>query len=217
MHRETALPPLTRRDCFHYHQADFSKKMQMKSLSLFLSRWFERGLSFESWLRYQKGDVFGIGKLACRMAVSLSIAAGIVAAADCRRAAAEEAATAPTCTGCSSSKPERSLSPRSRHTESRRAERTASRREPAGNSYDGNWSGQSTGSCIPNYNWSIHVSNGVISGSQSNGSVTRGGFVRATMTVNGYLYAVTGRASTSTASGTWRTTGNCSGRWTASR
>jgi hypothetical protein len=215
---------LTRRDCFHYHQADFSKNLQMKILSLFLSRWLERGLSFERRHRYQKRDVFGIGNLACRMAVSLSIVAGVVATADCRRAAAEEAATAPTCTGCSSSKPEQSLSPRSRrtesrHTESRRGERASSRREPGGNIaiFDGNWSGTSTGSCIPNYNWSIHVSNGIISGQQSNGSVSRGGFVNAVMTVNGYLYKVVGRANGSAASGTWSTTGNCSGRWTASR
>jgi hypothetical protein len=83
--------------------------------------------------------------------------------------------------------------------------------------YNGTWSGLSTGACIPNYSWTVHVSNGMISGNNTSGNISRGGSLRASMIVNAYKYSVVGRANSTQASGTWATTGNCSGRWTATR
>jgi hypothetical protein len=151
---------------------------------------------------------------------SLAIAVAIVVAADWHEARAEEAGTAPTCTGCSDSKTSSSREARTHHQEPKapRHRNVSSARNPGGGlaGFDGAWAGLSTGHCIPNYNWTIQVGNGVISGGAS-GSVSRGGHVRASMMVNGYRYDVVGQARGSNASGTWSTTGDCSGRWTATK
>jgi len=83
--------------------------------------------------------------------------------------------------------------------------------------YNGTWGGLSTGACIPNYNWTVQVSNGIITGNNCSGFVSRVGYLRASMIVNGQKYDVIGHANSSQASGTWVSTGNCSGRWTAAK
>lgn len=152
------------------------------------------------------------------LSLSLAIAGLIIVPIDSYQVSAEQAATSPTCTGCSGSQTKRSREAKPRPQKAHR-ERNVSSARPGGGlaSYNGTWAGLSTGHCIPNYNWTIDVNNGVVSGSSTSGSVTGAGFVRASMMVNGYRYDVVGHARGSTASGTWTTTGNCAGRWTATR
>lgn len=152
-----------------------------------------------------------------RQLLSLAIAGAMIVPVGSYQVSAQEAGTSPTCTGCSGSKPKPSREAKPRR---QKAERNVSPARGSGGSlasFNGSWAGLSTGHCIPNYNWTISVNNGVITGSSTSGSVTAGGFVRASMMVNGYMYVVVGRANASNASGTWTTTGNCAGRWTASR
>ena len=127
-------------------------------------------------------------------------------------AVAQEAGTAPTCTGCGGSNSERTR-PRDKKVTS---ERTARPRAERAVSNDGAWAGVSTGDCIMTWRWTITVSNGVMTG-DATGSVSRGGAVRGVMMVHGYRYDFVGHMSGASGSGTWRTTGNCSGGWTVSR
>jgi hypothetical protein len=82
----------------------------------------------------------------------------------------------------------------------------------------GAWAGMSTGSCIPNWTWTIQISSdGNMSGSGVTGQVSRGGTAMGTMTVGGTSYNFVGHVSGRAASGTWTTAAGCSGRWTAAK
>lgn len=149
----------------------------------------------------------------------IAIAGAMIVPLNYDRARAEEAATSPTCTGCSGSKSRVSQEAKPHRQKVNRSEASSSGRGAGGGvaGFNGTWAGLSTGDCIPNYNWTIYVNNGVISGTNTSGSLTRGGSVRASMLVNGSRYDVVGRASGSGASGTWVTSGDCAGRWTATK
>ena len=86
-----------------------------------------------------------------------------------------------------------------------------------GSSFDGSWAGMSVGPCIGKFGWTLQVSNGVISGNNTTGQITRSGATNGDMVVLGkhYLFRGVSRAS-GQASGTW-TSPNCSGHWTAVR
>lgn len=127
-------------------------------------------------------------------------------------ALAQEAGTSPTCTGCSGSTSERTTPRDKKVTSERRARPRAERAV----SNDGAWAGVSTGDCIITWKWTVTVSNGVMTG-DATGSVSHGGAVRGVMMVHGYRYDFVGHMSGASGSGTWRTTGNCSGGWTVSR
>ncbi len=88
---------------------------------------------------------------------------------------------------------------------------------PLGSSFDGSWAGMSVGPCIGKFGWTLQVSNGVISGSNTTGRIARSGATNGDMVVLGKHYVFRGvtRAS-GQASGTW-TSPSCSGHWTAVR
>jgi len=82
----------------------------------------------------------------------------------------------------------------------------------------GTWNGVSTGGCIPNWSWTLQItSEGSISGSGATGHVGRGGSGSGIMTVLGTAYHFVGHFGSSTASGTWKRTDGCSGRWTGTK
>jgi hypothetical protein len=92
--------------------------------------------------------------------------------------------------------------------------------------YDGAWNLNfvtQRGACDPTYNFDVNISNGVIT--QPNlvrfrGSVTTGGLVRASVTVQDKYAAGSGRLTSSSGRGGWSGyAGNarCSGYWTAQR
>ncbi len=84
-------------------------------------------------------------------------------------------------------------------------------------SYDGSWSGVSTGSCINRFSWTVQITNGVLSGGNTVGHVSRGGVVNGIMTVVGKPYRFVGRGRRDQFAGTWTAPGPCSGRWIATR
>jgi hypothetical protein len=123
---------------------------------------------------------------------------------------AQEATTAPTCTGCSRT-PVVKRTPKPRAAV-RAAPRAAA---PVAVSADGRWAGVSTGPCIPTWRWTLQVSDGVVSGSGATGQASRGS-IRGVMKVLGRAYHFVGRMGGTTGSGTWRSN-ECSGAWTAVR
>jgi hypothetical protein len=92
--------------------------------------------------------------------------------------------------------------------------------------YDGAWSLNfvtQRGACDPTYSFDVNISNGIIT--QPNlvrfrGSVTGGGLVRASVTVQDKFAAGSGRLTSNSGRGSWSGyAGNarCSGYWTAQR
>ena len=82
----------------------------------------------------------------------------------------------------------------------------------------GSWKGVSTGSCIPDWSWTLQVSNeGIITGSGTTGRVGRGGAGSGTMTVLGRDYNFAGHFGPSSGSGTWKRNDGCSGSWTGTK
>jgi hypothetical protein len=82
----------------------------------------------------------------------------------------------------------------------------------------GAWKGVSTGSCIPDWSWTLQISNeGVITGSGTTGHVGRGGAGSGTMTVLGRDYNFVGHFGPSTGSGTWKRSDGCFGSWTGTK
>jgi hypothetical protein len=83
--------------------------------------------------------------------------------------------------------------------------------------YNGTWNGVSTGHCIAAWTWTLQVSNGVISGSGTNGRVTEGGGINGVMVVLGTAYNFVGHLNPKEASGTWTSRPGCFGGWTATK
>jgi len=127
-----------------------------------------------------------------------------------RGAVAEEAGTAPTCTGCSESSTERTKPIRKRSSSERQTSTAAAVRN------DGPWQGVSVGPCIMTWTWTINVGNGTLTGDQTRGTVSSAGAVRGTMIVFSSSYVFVGHLNGSRGSGTWHTR-ECSGTWTAAR
>jgi len=129
---------------------------------------------------------------------------------------AEEATTAPTCTGCS-------RAPAAKHqAKPQRAPRAAARPAPraapraASVNNDGAWSGMSSGPCIPNWKWTLGIGGGAITGHNVSGSVARGGQARGAMVVFGKTYNFIGHFNGGTGAGTWKSA-ECAGSWTATK
>ena len=101
-----------------------------------------------------------------------------------------------------------------------RASQPPRRKEQAATpgSFDGSWAGMSVGTCIGQFAWKLQVSNGVISGNSTTGQIARSGATNGDMVVMGkhFLFKGVTRAS-GKASGTWTSSPNCSGSWTAIR
>ena len=157
-----------------------------------------------------------------RAYLCLPIVTAAVFAFICYQAAAQEAGTTPTCTGCSNSNASAGRGSPT-NTRSRNTKRVSSKnsqlRAETGSllGYNGTWSGVSTGHCIATWNWKIEVNNGNISGNNISGHVSRGGSANGSMIVFGTRYNFVGHMSLNQATGTWTTGGNCSGGWTAAK
>jgi hypothetical protein len=96
----------------------------------------------------------------------------------------------------------------------------------ARSAYDGSWDlvfVTQRGACDPSYNFTVNVSNGVVTHPnlvKFRGYVAKSGAVRASVTVHDKYAAGSGRLSSAAGRGTWSGyAGNarCSGYWTAQR
>ncbi|MGB8608114.1 hypothetical protein [Bradyrhizobium sp.] len=96
----------------------------------------------------------------------------------------------------------------------------------ARSAYDGSWNlafVTQRGACDPAYNFTVNVSNGVVTHPnllKFKGYVTKSGAVRASVTVHDKYASGLGRLSSASGRGTWSGyAGNarCSGYWTAQR
>jgi hypothetical protein len=92
--------------------------------------------------------------------------------------------------------------------------------------YDGSWDlafVTQRGSCDPVYNFTVNVTNGVVTHPnlvRFRGTVAKSGAVRASVTVQDKYAAGSGRLSGAAGRGRWSGyagTGRCSGYWTAQR
>src|ERR1700681_4182565 len=111
-------------------------------------------------------------------------------------------------TGGNIGKPEKSISggqdesakPHTAKKASPKPNKSAPARTATGPSAaSGAWKGVSTGSCIPDWSWTLQISNeGVISGSGTTGHAGRGGAGSGTMTVLGRVYNFVGHFGPST-------------------
>jgi hypothetical protein len=96
----------------------------------------------------------------------------------------------------------------------------------ARSAYDGSWDlvfVTQRGACDPAYNFTVDVSNGIVSHPnllKFKGYVARSGAVRASVTVQDKYAAGSGRLSGATGRGTWigrAESARCAGYWTARR
>lgn len=92
--------------------------------------------------------------------------------------------------------------------------------------YDGSWDllfVTQRGACDPTYNFSVNISNGVVTHPnlvRFTGYVARSGAVRASVTVQDKYASGSGRLSSNSGRGTWigySGSARCSGYWTAVR
>jgi hypothetical protein len=92
--------------------------------------------------------------------------------------------------------------------------------------YDGSWDllfVTQRGACDPTYNFSVNISNGVVTHPnlvRFRGYVARSGAVRASVTVQDKFASGSGRLSSNSGRGTWSGysgSARCSGYWTAVR
>jgi hypothetical protein len=108
--------------------------------------------------------------------------------------------------------------PSKKNASSSQNKKSQDRRESGSQtSFNGTWNGLSIGGCFTHYSWTIQVSNGIISGNNATGRVSSGGSVNGYMMVMGNKYNFAGHARSGQASGSWIKTGDCSGRWTATK
>jgi hypothetical protein len=114
---------------------------------------------------------------------------------------------------------EESAKPRASRNVASHASRKSQSRAETGSAAaaDGSWAGVSTGACIPNWSWTLHIDSGVISGNNVTGHIGRGGAASGTMTVLGTAYNFVGHFGATAGSGTWTTAAGCSGNWTGTK
>ena len=96
----------------------------------------------------------------------------------------------------------------------------------ARSAYDGSWDlvfVTQKGACDPTYNFTVNISNGIVSHPnlvRFHGRVESSGAVRASVTVQDKFASGLGRLSSNSGRGTWRghsASARCSGYWTAQR
>jgi hypothetical protein len=102
------------------------------------------------------------------------------------------------------------------HSEKRAAPRD--REESRGSaSADGSWTVTANAGCVPPWSLTIMVSDGVISGSGSSGSVSRSGAIHGNTNILGFRFDVVGHIHGRAASGTFIGPNNCTGQWTGAK
>jgi hypothetical protein len=130
-------------------------------------------------------------------------------------------------TGGNIGKPEKSISggqderarPRAAKKSPPKQSRSApARAQPGPSAASGAWKGVSTGSCIPDWSWTLEISSeGTISGNGISGRVSRGGAASGTVVSGGTTYNFVGHFGSSVGSGTWKRTDGCSGSWAGNK
>ena len=107
----------------------------------------------------------------------------------------------------------REVSPRP----SKRVSRAPATEGRAAAGIDGTWPVSATGRCIPPWQLTFLISNGVISGSGATGQVSRGGAARGQVVVLGLRFDFIGHFGAREASGTFTGTDGCPGTWSATK
>jgi hypothetical protein len=152
-------------------------------------------------------------KQSWRAAACFAIGLWALATFAVRPSVAQEATTAPTCTGCT---PSKAAKPKSKP---RKPERVSRARAPVTTgrvASEGSWRGASTGPCIPTWRWTIGIESGSISGDKTTGRVSSNGQARGAMIVFGTTYNFVGHFGATVGSGTWKSH-ECSGTWSAAK
>jgi len=82
---------------------------------------------------------------------------------------------------------------------------------------DGTWHLSATGKCIPPWNLTWLVSNGAITGSGTNGQISRGGAASGVVDVLGLKFNFIGHFAANSANGTFTGGDGCPGTWSATK
>jgi hypothetical protein len=93
---------------------------------------------------------------------------------------------------------------------------------PSLETFDGTWTGASTGPCILRWTWSFSVTNGIMTGeggSNISGRIRPDGATSGKMVVFGTTYDFVGQMGASRVAGTWIKAGDngCSGTWSGTK
>jgi hypothetical protein len=107
----------------------------------------------------------------------------------------------------------REVSPRP----SKRAARNPGTEGRAAASVDGTWAVSATGHCVPPWQLTFLISNGVISGSGATGQASRGGSAHGQVVVLGLRFDFIGHFGARQASGTFTGADGCPGTWSATK
>jgi hypothetical protein len=99
----------------------------------------------------------------------------------------------------------------------KRASRTPRAESGATASADGTWTLSAVGRCIPPWQLTLLISNGVISGSGATGQVSRGGSASGHVVVLSLKFDFIGHFGARQASGTFVGPDGCPGTWTATK
>jgi len=100
---------------------------------------------------------------------------------------------------------------------SKRASRSPATEGHAAAGVDGTWPVSATGRCIPPWQLTFLISNGVISGSGTTGQVSRGGSARGQVVVLGLRFDFIGHFGGRQGSGTFTGADGCPGTWSATK
>jgi len=100
---------------------------------------------------------------------------------------------------------------------SKRVSRSPATEGRAAAGIDGSWPVSATGRCIPPWQLTFLISNGVISGSGATGKVSRGGSASGQVVVLGLRFDFIGHFGARQASGTFTGADGCPGTWSATK
>jgi hypothetical protein len=100
---------------------------------------------------------------------------------------------------------------------SKRVSRSPATEGRAAAGVDGTWAVSATGRCVPPWQLTFLISNGVISGSGATGQASRGGSARGQVVVLGLRFDFIGHFGAHQASGTFTGADGCPGTWSATK
>ena len=100
---------------------------------------------------------------------------------------------------------------------SKRVSRAPASEGRAAAGVDGTWAVSASGRCVPPWQLTFLISNGVISGSGATGQASRGGSARGQVVVLGLRFDFIGRFGARQASGTFTGADGCPGTWSATK
>jgi hypothetical protein len=100
---------------------------------------------------------------------------------------------------------------------SKRVSRAPATEGRAAAGVDGTWAVSASGRCVPPWQLTFLISNGVISGSGATGQASRGGSARGQVVVLGLRFDFIGHFGARQASGTFTGADGCPGTWSATK